>query len=230
MGRKQGLQVGDRFKTNNNGDLEVVSYTNNTTVGVRFFDTGFERVCTVVNIKSGKVSDPFRPSIAGVGFLGVGKYGANRLNGKGHHPDYVKWCSMISRCYSDRAKVKSPSYADCFVCDEWHNFQNFAEWFHLNYPLDGKDYQLDKDLKISGNKEYKPEACSFVSHKLNARAARAKVFMIVNPDGELVEVQPSIDEFCRVNNLGAHSIGDLARGLKPKGHYKGWTMPDKEFN
>lgn len=54
----------------------------------------------------------------------------------------------------------------------WHNFQVFANWYTDNYPrnLASGEYQLDKDIRIEGNKEYGPDACKFVSRSENMAA------------------------------------------------------------
>lgn len=57
-------------------------------------------------------------------------------------------------------------YAGVSVCEEWHNFQNFAKWFyeqksfHLNW-------ELDKDLVNGSSKYYSPENCCLLPKKIN---------------------------------------------------------------
>jgi hypothetical protein len=54
------------------------------------------------------------------------------------------------------------------VCNEWHNFQNFAEWFCKNYCDASMDkWQLDKDIIVPGNRVYSPETCCFVPNAVN---------------------------------------------------------------
>jgi hypothetical protein len=79
-------------------------------------------------------------------------------------PSYRHWSEMLRRCYSKKYQVKNKTYADCYVCDEWHYFSNFKEWFDLNYIT---DYHLDKDIIKKGNKCYCPEYCCFVPHEIN---------------------------------------------------------------
>ena len=63
---------------------------------------------------------------------------------------------------------KTPSYKDCEVCEEWHNFQNFAKWYDENYyEVKGEKTQIDKDILIKGNKIYSPDKCLFVPQKIN---------------------------------------------------------------
>lgn len=77
---------------------------------------------------------------------------------------YSTWQGMLQRCYDVKLHKRYPTYIGCSVCDEWLFFQNFAEWFEQNYK---EGLQLDKDLRIHGNKIYSPDTCCFVSNKIN---------------------------------------------------------------
>lgn len=79
-------------------------------------------------------------------------------------PFYVKWVSMLARCYSSAFIIKSPSYSGCSVAPEWHVFSCFRQWME-QHDWQGKD--LDKDLISQGNKVYGPEHCLFVSRDTN---------------------------------------------------------------
>lgn len=79
-------------------------------------------------------------------------------------PSYRHWSEMLRRCYSKTFQAKNKTYADCYVCEEWHYFSNFKEWFDLNYIT---DYHLDKDIVKKGNKCYCPEYCCFIPHEIN---------------------------------------------------------------
>lgn len=104
--------------------------------------------------------------VFGVGICEKGKHLAS-INGK-KTKAYIAWRDMLRRCYSAKCHEAQPTYIGCAVCDEWISFQNFADWFEGNYPKDGNKYQLDKDLKIIGNKVYSPETCLFVSRQVNS--------------------------------------------------------------
>lgn len=74
---------------------------------------------------------------------------------------------MLGRCYDD-TKAKHKSYENCTVCEEWHNFQNFAKWYEENYyEIKDERMELDKDILIKGNKVYSPETCVFVPSNVN---------------------------------------------------------------
>ena len=103
--------------------------------------------------------------VYGVGIYTKGKYKATE-SGK-NTKAYNAWIGMLMRCHSPNHQSKRPTYIGCSVCDDWLQFQVFAEWYGHNHPKDGNDYQLDKDLKIIGNKIYSPSTCLFVSGAVN---------------------------------------------------------------
>ena len=159
------------------------------------------------------------PTARGVGFLGVGKY-KTREDGK-KTKEYLVWYSMLTRCYSKTYHGRE-AYKDCYVCDEWLNFQNFADWFHKNYK---EGLVLDKDKKIKGNKVYSPETCVFITSKENITLANTqqREYKLISPEG-IVTTFYSIKDFCEQNNLDRGAISRLTRG-KIKSS-KGWKPYD----
>ena len=102
--------------------------------------------------------------VHGVGVYNKGKY-VSRID---NYPslEYSKWLGMLQRCYSIKCQTKYPSYVGCVVCENFLDFQYFAEW--CNNQIGFKDgYQLDKDLLIKGNKIYSEETCVFVPREIN---------------------------------------------------------------
>lgn len=79
-------------------------------------------------------------------------------------PPFQCWRSMLTRCYSDKFLARNPSYKGCSVVSLWHTYSKFLEWYS-NQDTEGK--QLDKDLKVLGNKTYGPDTCLFVTHEVN---------------------------------------------------------------
>lgn len=88
----------------------------------------------------------------------------NEEKGK-HMLSYRYWRAMIQRCYDEKFLKNHNTYVGCCVCDEWLFFSNFKKWFDKNYV---ENYELDKDILVKGNKEYSPEKCCFVPHKINS--------------------------------------------------------------
>lgn len=79
-------------------------------------------------------------------------------------PYYVRWISMLERCYSIPYLRKRPSYSDCVVCPEWYFFSKFKAWMETQ---DWEGKHLDKDLIFRGNKIYSPSTCFFVPPVVN---------------------------------------------------------------
>lgn len=77
---------------------------------------------------------------------------------------YTTWRGMIQRCYSADCQKKHPTYIGCSVAQEWHSFAAFEKWYTENY-IEG--LHLDKDILVSGNKQYSADLCVFVSQALN---------------------------------------------------------------
>lgn len=101
----------------------------------------------------------------GVGFNSKGKH-KTRIGGADTLV-YTTWRNMLKRCYCPKFHAKQPTYIGCSVADEWHDFQNFAEWLE-NHEYSDRGYHLDKDLLIPGNKIYAPDHCVFVPQELNS--------------------------------------------------------------
>ena len=75
---------------------------------------------------------------------------------------------MMQRCYDTKHQEKHPTYKDCKVSEEFHNFQDFGKWFDNNYyEIEGEKMCLDKDILVKHNKIYSPENCIFVPEKIN---------------------------------------------------------------
>ena len=155
-------------------------------------------------------------TVYGVGFNSGGAF---KPSTKGvHSKPYATWKSMLMRCYSDKYHAKFPTYIECSVCAEWLDFQVFASWFEVNY-VDGM--QLDKDIKVEGNKIYSPEFCLFVSPFDNYEKARAKEFKVISPTGDPVTIY-NMRKFCRDNNLNRSCMNNVVWGTQK--HHNGWTM------
>jgi hypothetical protein len=79
-------------------------------------------------------------------------------------PYYKKWTGMLTRVYSQNRAGKVKHYDDCAVHTDWLLFSNFKEWMEAR---DWEGRQLDKDLKVPGNKVYGPDTCLLISPLLN---------------------------------------------------------------
>jgi|GEM_PF-1661730 len=206
---------GTIHKTNNYGDLKIVKYNKYASVEVEFVKTSFKSTVSVSSIRKLQVRDPLAPRFCGVGFIGVGKYLSRE--GKVKTRAYTVWSDMMKRCYSERVQSKQPTYKGCTVSVEWHNFQNFAAWFELNYIY---GYQLDKDIKVKGNRIYSPLTCIFTSQESNVIASTAKNYKFMSPMLEIIEVH-NLSKFCRENGLDTSNMSAVHSGRL--GSHKKWT-------
>lgn len=134
-------------------------------IAIEFQDDYKHRmIATTKNVQIGQVKNPYHPSLVGKGFFGVGIYVASseRL----HTTEYVAWREMMRRCYDPKIHAKRPSYLDCYVCKDWHNYQVFAEWY-VNNEFYGLGYHLDKDILLPDNKIYSPDTCCLIPAEIN---------------------------------------------------------------
>ncbi|WNO60454.1 hypothetical protein [Rheinheimera sp. MMS21-TC3] len=215
------VQVGAIYSTNNYGDMEIVEYHNALNVSVRFLNTGNIVKARLCNIIIGCVKDPLARTVCSVGYLGNG-YNQNH-KGAQTRAIYSRWIDMIKRCYDPKKQERHPTYKGCSVCDEWHNFQNFVKWFEANHPKDGKYYELDKDIIVTGNKVYSPETCVFATRSENtlemADRNYAKTYIFTNPCGQRVVIR-NLRKFCRENNLDQSAMIKVAK--HGQAFHKGW--------
>ena len=156
--------VGKVCKSKSSGDFKIVKYNDSRNVEIQFINTGFEKSVQLGDIRSGKVKDSYTPSVFGVGVAGT-KY-PNRVNGR-KTKEYVLWCHMFERCYSDAYKKKYPTYEVCKVSDNFKSYEYFYEWCHKQVGFN-KEWHLDKDLLIKGNKVYSEDTCVFLPSEINS--------------------------------------------------------------
>lgn len=143
----------------------IVQYVNNKKVLVKFNDDyGYQYYTSYMNFKNGTLTNPYEcRNKDGIGFIGVGKYNSNE-----HKLAYYKWSAIIQRCLkTDYSKESLKSYEDCKICDDWLNFQNFAEWFYENLYECNEPICVDKDILIHGNKIYSSDKCLLVPQRIN---------------------------------------------------------------
>lgn len=171
--------LGQRYKTNN-GWLTIINPVSSKEVYI-VFDDGYETKTSIENIKKGKVTNRIFPKLYGIGYLGVGEKYLTTDETKKCTRAYSEWVTMLRRCYSEEYHKRKPTYATCIVAEDWHNFQNFAEWFYneSNYK-DG--WHLDKDLLSYDNKVYSKDTCVFIPGCINNLMRRHKHEQVITPD------------------------------------------------
>ena len=210
------LDTSKIYETKFNGSLKIVEYINNKNVTVEFIDTGYQTAATTKELKTGLIKDHLKPNVHDVGFIGVGDYKC-RQNGLVTKA-YKIWNGMIKRCYCKDAQARRPTYKGCSVDPIWHNFQNFAKWFEVNY-IEG--YVIDKDIIKEGNKVYSPEFCKFVSPYENNEKAHAKHYEFISPKGIVTKIY-NMAKFCRDNDLHKPSMYKVNLGQRKQ--HQDWRL------
>ena len=157
--------IGKVFKSTSSGDFKILKYNDRANVEIQFLNTGFETAARLDHIKSGKVKDPYLPSVYSVGILGA-KY-PSKINGV-NTKEYVLWVHMLQRCCSDSFKKRQPTYEGCEVSENFKSYEYFYEWCHKQVGFGECGFQLDKDLLIKGNKIYSESTCVFIPSEINS--------------------------------------------------------------
>lgn len=150
------------------GPAMVTDIVNFDHVKIVFLDPPIHiAVVRAGNLRKGLVRNKMRPSVAGIGYVGYGPYSTTESH------VYNRWSFMLNRVYQPPNEATARAYAGVTVCEEWHNYQNYAEWFlgalHANKDWDKVPFRwvVDKDLWLPGNKVYSPYACRLVPQPIN---------------------------------------------------------------
>lgn len=156
-------------RINNDGEeMRIIRYGGVMDIDVQFVKDGTiveHRTCD--HFKNGRIKNPMTPSVHGVGCFGIGEFKSVDENGK-PTKCYKTWQEMLKRCYDSKYQKKNQTYKGCRVCENWWNFQVFAEWYYSHfYEIEGQIMNLDKDILHKGNKIYSPETCVFTPQFIN---------------------------------------------------------------
>lgn len=194
--------------------MEIVAYRN-----IKDVDILVDNKCVVTNkryqdFKNGAIKNPLRPTAFGVGYFGQGAY-YSRRDGE-MTAEYRAWSNMLLRCYDTGRRYKFPTYADCTVCNEWHNFQNFAAWYSQNYyEVGGERMELDKDILVKGNKVYSPDTCILVPQSINTLFTkndlkRGKYPIGVHFRRDIGRFRAEVNVENKIKRIGYYPTADLA--------------------
>lgn len=162
-------RTGEISYTKNGTPAKIIKYINCKKILVEFQDDfKYQYFTSYINFKNKRLTNPYeRRSKNSAGYIGVGKF-----NSKEHKEAYHKWASILQRCentdYATNIDKSIASYKNCSVCDEWLNFQNFAEWYYDNYyNCENEPLCIDKDILFHGNNIYSPQTCILIPRRLN---------------------------------------------------------------
>lgn len=169
MAKEMSNRIGETSITTYGSLMTIVEYINYNNIIVKFNESGYIKTTAYDQFKEGRVKSPYCKSVCHQGYIGEGKY-KPKIDGK-ITKQYEAWHNMIQRCYSANYQATRPTYKICTVCNEWLNFQNFAEWYDNNYyeveSNSQRGMNLDKDILKKNNTVYCPEYCVFVPDRIN---------------------------------------------------------------
>lgn len=148
-------------------EMVIIEYKSYDEITVEFQDEYKTKVyARWSQFEKGNIRNPNRNSFYNVGRLGQGEY--HTTKDRAFNKSFITWDNMLRRCYDPYELNKQPTYIDCYVCELWHCYQNFAKWYEKKYyQIDNEVMCLDKDILIRDNKIYSPETCIFVPQKIN---------------------------------------------------------------
>lgn len=156
-------------QVNNFGSIMIITgYRKYSDISVYFPDYDYTvEHTTYGRFKDGRIACPYERRTFGMGYMGVGPY-TSRENGKATKA-YDTWYNIINRCYNPEVHKNRPHYEECYICDEWLNYQTFCSWYYDNYyEVPGETMAIDKDILVKHNKCYSPETCVFVPTAINS--------------------------------------------------------------
>lgn len=146
--------------------MKIIEYRNYSDIDVEFLDDNkyIKRHVTFGSFKRGEVKNPYDKIVFGVGYIGEGN-NLTKIDGK-ISKIYLIWYEIIERCYGNKEKYPS-YYGISTVCEEWHCFHRFADWYENNkYECEGR-LHIDKDILFPGNKLYSPNTCLLIPQRIN---------------------------------------------------------------
>lgn len=151
--------VGDIFPTKYYGNVVLVEYKNYRNVKIKFLNTSFEKWARMDHLLKGSVKDT-------TVFGEVLSFGVNDF------PEcckYVRnrWNHVMRRCYSVKFKEEYASYVRCTSSENFRSLRYFSSWWDIQVGSSNKDWQLDKDILVKGNKLYSEDTCVFVPREIN---------------------------------------------------------------
>lgn len=138
------------------------------------------------------------------------------------------------RCYRNLGKDINNYYNKVLVCEEWHNFQNFCQWYLDNSKWNtfGYELEIDKDIlcniKHLETKIYSPETCLLIPMELNRFLAGDNLNSGVYNRNCKFKVQIQYNK--KLHHLGTYSTFEKAKEVYAKEKKKYWFEEVNKFN
>lgn len=214
--------------------MKIVRIKNADNIYIEFQDEHhYVRRTTYNNFKQGSISNPYFPTVCGMGYLGVGRFATNN-----NCVEYVAWKDMLERCYSEKDKNDHLSYFGISeVCRDWWDYQNFGEWYEANKYEVNERLHLDKDILFAGNKIYSSYHCLLVPQRINMLFLNKpnnrglpngiklyKKGYLAKYNGEELGVYPTLEDayevYANAKEKKIKEVADEYRGIIPERVYE----------
>jgi hypothetical protein len=148
------------------------------------------------------VKNPYHKDVYGVACSG------NKVDLTQSKREYQTWLDMLRRCYDHNFHSDKPTYAECEVCEEWTNYENFYDWMihqdNYNQWKSNLNFRLDKDILFKHNKIYSPNTCCLVPKDVNSLFTKADGERGIYPIGVSEHYKNSGTYMARCNNPLLH--------------------------
>jgi len=199
--------VGIKGYSNSSGEFTILERLPKSRCTVKFTETGNIAEFPLGNAVKGTIKDVYKRTCYGVGYLGNGDYRRSATKSG------MYWQFMMARCYDGQYKLDHPTYESCLVCEEWHNFQNFAKWCNEQEGYGSSGFNLDKDLLVKGNKTYSPKTCSLIPQEINKAITKQTMFKAGLPIGVSTREDLGGKYMARLSLSSSGTVGEKYLGL-----------------
>jgi hypothetical protein len=155
------IQNGDAFTMKSGRTCKVTNYIKANQIEVEF-DDGYKVTLRYGTLRGGTFVHPMDRTVMKVGYIGIGKFSYKK-----DRVAYRKWRGVLERAYDNNFHKRKVGfgYRGTLAVKEWHNFQNFAEWFYQQEYRDG--WEIDKDVRSGEISIYSPSTCILVPKNIN---------------------------------------------------------------
>lgn len=142
--------LGETHISYQNYEMTIINFDNYSNVDIIFSDGTIIKNRQYKEVCSGSIKHPYHPSVYGIGYLGIGEYGAER-NSK----IYLLWSKIIKEC---------SEFPNNIICEKWKCIQDFGHWYDNNYK---EGWEFNSSISNKQNTHYSPETCWFVPKEIS---------------------------------------------------------------
>lgn len=189
-------RIGEVFYHPKYGEFTIIEYLSCEKVKIKFLSTGYEYYTSYSHIQRLEVFDAHHK----------GKYNNYRGGKNADKQIYKTWYNMLFRCNNLKG------YKTAMVCEEWHEYSKFEEWYNRQYKETG--WHLDKDILSYGVGIYSPNTCCFLPPEINT-------FFIKHKQAKgysLNRKRAKYEAFCRDNGKKVH-LGKFDSPIEARAAY-----------